>query len=104
MTENINGKNFESSLIAKAWKDEAFKQELIRNPKTVIERELGKKLPESLHIKVLEEDVNTVYLVLPAAMQVTEQLSEEALEAFAGGGFIFIFHGRNAPYIIFTEI
>jgi hypothetical protein len=103
MTENINRKNFEYSLIAKAWKDEAFKQELVRNPKAVIERELGNKLPESLCIKVLEEDVNTIYLVLPAAMRVAEELSEEALEAFAGGGFIFIFHSPYAPYIIYTE-
>ena len=82
---------FESNLIAKAWKDEAFKQEIITNPKAVYARELGQSLPESLEIQVMEETPSTLYLVIPrspADAQVSEELSDEALEAVAGGGFI----------------
>lgn len=85
MSANKNRKEIESELIAKAWKDETFKQELINNPKAVFARELGQELPENLTIRVLEETGNTIYLVLPTSPQVSEELSDEALEAVAGG-------------------
>jgi hypothetical protein len=40
----------EAELIAKAWKDEAFKQELISNPKAVYAREIGQELPKHTHV------------------------------------------------------
>ena len=79
---------FEAKLIAKTWQDEAFKQQLINNPKAVYAQELGQEIPESLKIEVLEESANTVYLVLPRKPEVASveaELSEEALEAIAGG-------------------
>lgn len=79
----------ESKLIAKAWQDEAFKQELISNPKAVYARELGKQLPENITIRVMEETPDTIYLALPTSPQVSEELSDEALEAVAGG-FIYV--------------
>ncbi|NEQ20151.1 MAG: NHLP leader peptide family natural product precursor [Microcoleus sp. SIO2G3] len=82
---------FESELIARAWKDEAFKQELVSNPKAVFARELQQEMPEGLEIRVLEETPNTLYLVIPRNpldTQVTEDLSEEALEAVAGGTIV----------------
>jgi hypothetical protein len=87
-------KEFETEIITKAWKDKQFKQELLSNPKAVYERELNQKLPDSLQIRVVEEDSNTIYLALPKAPEATEELSEEALEAIAGGLIIpidFIF-------------
>ena len=32
--------DFEAMIISKAWKDPAYKEELLENPKTVFEREL----------------------------------------------------------------
>lgn len=93
MTANKGRREFESELIAKAWKDEAFKQELISNPKAVYVRELGEQLPENLKIKVMEETSDTLYLALPRSPQVTEELSDEALEAVAGGGGYLVTQG-----------
>jgi hypothetical protein len=79
---------FEATLIARAWQDETFKQELISNPKAVYTRELGQQIPDSLTIQVIEETPSTLYLVIPrnpASAQVTEELSDQALEAVAGG-------------------
>ena len=84
---------FESELIARAWKDESFKQELINNPKAVFVRELQQQLPGGLEIRVLEETPSTLYLVIPRnpmSTQATEDLSEEALETVAGGGLISV--------------
>ncbi len=80
MTRN----ELEAKLVAHAWQDEAFKQELISNPRAAIERELGQKVSESTNFRVLEEADNTFYLVLPKKPSMDE-LSEEQLEAVAGG-------------------
>ncbi|MGI2903280.1 NHLP leader peptide family RiPP precursor [Tolypothrix sp. VBCCA 56010] len=78
---------FEQKLIQRAWEDENFKQELLSNPKAVFARESGEELPKDLEIEVIQETANKVYLVLPTnpAPDITKELSEEALEAVAGG-------------------
>lgn len=78
----------EHNLIERAWEDETFKQELINNPKAVINRESKLQLPEELEVEVLQETVNKVYLVIPensAQLAAEAQLSEEDLERVAGG-------------------
>jgi hypothetical protein len=76
-------------LIARASQDAALKQELLNSPKTVIQRELGISLPEGSEVKVVEETDNNAYIVLPLIpvdFLDNEELSEEQLEAVAGGG------------------
>jgi hypothetical protein len=92
-------KEFETEIITKAWKDKQFKQELLSNPKAVYERELNQKLPDSLQIRVVEEDSNTIYLALPKAPEANEELSEEALESIAGGHSLVIILNYG-PYIL----
>ena len=77
----------EKQLIEKALKDESFRKQLVENPGAAIEAETGRKIPETVKIKVLEEDSQTVYLVLPQApVQSTEmELTEEELKSVAGG-------------------
>ncbi|MDB9405989.1 NHLP leader peptide family RiPP precursor [Microcystis aeruginosa CS-1036] len=75
-------KDLEIHLITRALKDEEFKRELIANPKAVIERELGTKLPDELEINVLEETEDTIYMVLPCNPY--EGISEEELKASLG--------------------
>ena len=65
LNEGTQQKDFQSHLIAKAWKDESFREELLSDPKAVIEREFGTKTPENTEIRVLEETPDTIYLVLP---------------------------------------
>jgi hypothetical protein len=74
-------------LIARASQDAALKQELLNSPKTVIQRELGISLPEGSDVKVVEETDNNAYIVLPVLPVDfdSEELSEEQLEAVAGG-------------------
>jgi hypothetical protein len=80
---------FEQKLIEKAMKDVSFRQQLIENPIAAIEAETGMKITETMKIIVLEEDPQTVYLVLPQVYnQETEmELSESELESVAGARF-----------------
>ncbi|MCW5315518.1 NHLP leader peptide family natural product precursor [Nostoc sp. KVJ3] len=78
--------DIEARIIAKAWKDEAYKQELLTNPKAVIEREFGVEFPSEVNIQVLEENPTSLHFVLPISpVAFAQDLSEEQLEAIAGG-------------------
>ena len=74
----------QSKLIEKAMKDPAFRAKLIADPKAVIEKELGRKLPDGVKVRVLEDSATAVHLVLPPAL-VQGQLSDAELESAAGG-------------------
>ncbi len=82
-------KDLEALLISKAMADEAFKSELISNPKAVIAREIGQELPQDVEIEVLESTPKKLYLVLPLKVESgeipTEELSDKELDAVAGG-------------------
>jgi hypothetical protein len=82
-----------TQVIARAWKDEAFKAELLRDPKGVLERELaqlapGAALPEQVQIHVLEETPTHRYLVLPPNPRIEsgEELSDAELQQVASAG------------------
>jgi Nitrile hydratase, alpha chain len=77
----------ERRLIDRSIEDETFRQRLLDDPKGTIEQELGSRMPESVEVRVVEESADTIYLVLPRASPIGEggELSDEALEAVAGG-------------------
>ena len=91
IAQDINERaDFERKLIERAWEDEAFKQELFSTPKAVYTTELGQELPGDIEIEVVEETANKIYLVVPnnpAAIIAEGELTEEALEAVAGGSW-----------------
>lgn len=56
---------FSSSLVRRAVEDQVFRQNLVDNPREIIEAETGEPLPESVQVVVLEDDANTLHVVLP---------------------------------------
>ena len=84
-------KELETQIIAKAKKDEVFRQELLRQPTETICKEMGLKyVPNGPKFRVLEETPDTFYLVLPmkreqAAAVEAGALSDAELETVAGG-------------------
>lgn len=90
ISQSLNTRaELEKKLIEQAWESETFKEELIKNPRAVINRELKQQqIPENVEIEVLQETTNKVYLVLPqnpTPVGSGSELSEEDLEKVAGG-------------------
>ena len=58
-------RDLEARIIARAWQEESFKQELLRDPKGLLERQYGITLPEGVELRVHEETPSALHVVLP---------------------------------------
>jgi hypothetical protein len=83
-TPQRSRESVEGELAVKAWKDEAFMKALKADPKAVINKEYGVKIPDNVNVEVIEETASKLYLRLPPNPADLE-LSDEQLEAVAGG-------------------
>lgn len=66
----LTRRDFETRIIAKAWKDPTYKQRLLSNPKAVLQQEISAVdpsvlLPSALQVQVHEESPDVYQLVLP---------------------------------------
>jgi hypothetical protein len=72
----INRRDLEARIIARARRDTAFRQELLKSPTETILRELGiEHPPRALKFQVLEETPETLYLVLPISQEKIRELA-----------------------------
>lgn len=78
------------SIISKAWEDANFRKELLVDPMKAIEKLTGVKvtLPEGKTLVITDQtDKSKIYVNIPAEPEIENmELSEEQLEAVAGGG------------------
>lgn len=81
-------KHLEAHITGKALSDPEFRNQLLKNPKEVVELETGIRLPADLNIMVLEERGGEIFLVLPsiAIPETEEELTEADLSRVEGGG------------------
>ena len=90
-------------VITEAWENETFKQELINDPVTAIEKLTGEKvqLPEGKTLVVRDQtDEATVYINIPAEPEATDvELNEDQLEAVSGGVIGLCFTVPTLPII-----
>lgn len=83
-----NRSEIEQAIVKRAWINPEFKKKLLSDPAAAIAEELGTGgLPADVKVTVLEEDDNTLYLVLPRPPSSPEELeiTEESLQSVAGG-------------------
>ena len=88
MSEATSRAEMERRLIERSLEDDIFRQQLLTDPKAIVEREVGMELPEEVRVVAVEETADTIYLVLP--FRSTDdldagELSDQELEAVAGG-------------------
>ena len=74
-------------LAAHAAQDDAFRADLLADPKVAIEKALNAPLPAHVKIQVIEEASDTYVVVLPATSVPASdgELSDDELESVAGG-------------------
>jgi Nitrile hydratase, alpha chain len=77
----------QQQITARAMKDDAFRQELLANPKAVLHHELGMTLPPGVSIQVHEDTPTILHLVLPMKPPAGEPvgLSDAQLDEEAAG-------------------
>jgi hypothetical protein len=80
-------KTLQEQIMARAMKDETFRQHMLSNPRQTLERELAITLPANVTVLVHEQTANTFHLVLPSRAQASGllDLSDEELELTIGG-------------------
>jgi len=78
----------QEKLVARAVKDQDFRQQVLSNPREVLANEYNVVLPEQITVRVLEEAPNTLSIVLPPPEEAVQELSDEDLEAVAGGWYV----------------
>lgn len=75
-----------NQVVARAWSDDAFKKLLLDDPAAALRSE-GLPVQEGRTIKVVAATSDQVYVVLPAK---PDELSDEELDAAAGGGAFIV--------------
>ena len=78
----------ERRIVQRSLEDDAFRQQLLEDPKAALEEELGTRLPEEVRVEAVEETPDTIYLVLPSTPMAGAEggeLSDQELGAVAGG-------------------
>jgi hypothetical protein len=73
-------------IVEQAQKNPKYHQQLLADPRGLMEKQLGTVIPKSVNIKVLQEANDTYYIVLPALAKEGAELSDADLEKVAGGG------------------
>lgn len=58
-------RSIKERVLRRASDDEDFRLLLIDNPKSAIARELGIDIPDNLHVSVIREAADQVFIVLP---------------------------------------
>ena len=71
-------------IIARAWADAEFAERLRSDPRSVL-AEHGVELPGEIDLKVVFAAPNEYYMIIPPKPE-HEELSDEQLDAVAGGG------------------
>jgi hypothetical protein len=76
-------------VLDRALADPDFRRELIERPQQSLSTLYGVTIPESAQVRVLEESDDSHYVVIPPDMSsLSEELTDEQLEAVAGGWFV----------------
>jgi hypothetical protein len=98
----LTRRDLETALIEKCWKDSEFKMAVLSDPKGMLERHIGQKLPAQLRIVVHEEDASTLHFSVPPAPSNLTELSDDDLEKVAGGTDVLLITVLSAAAGLFS--
>ena len=85
MPEQLTRGEIQDLLMKFSKSNPQYREALVKNPKAVLEGQMGGKLPTGVSVKAVEETPNTIYVVVPYVAKAGDELSDGDLEAVAGG-------------------
>jgi hypothetical protein len=85
MAENLTRGEIQDLLTKFSKGNPTYREALLKNPKVVVEGQMGGKLPPGINVKAVEETPNTIYVIVPYVAKAGDELSDNDLEAVAGG-------------------
>jgi hypothetical protein len=65
-----------------------YRAALLKNPKSVIEKQFNTTLPDNVSVKTVQESANTIYVVVPHSVAAGAELDDADLEKVAGGSTV----------------
>lgn len=80
----------QEQVITRAVKDVTFRERLLANPEAALASEYNVHLPENVAVRIIEEAPNTLSIILPPQEETLQELSDEDLEAAAGGDILIL--------------
>jgi hypothetical protein len=85
MPENLTRGEIQDLLTKFSKSNPKYREALLKNPKLVVEGQMGGKIPDGVTVKAVEETPSTIYVVVPYVPKPGAELSDNELEAVAGG-------------------
>lgn len=82
---NMDYTNPYAKVFAKAWKDPAFKEKLLADPKVAL-KEMGIDIPKDVTVKIVEDTPKSLTVVLPHSPTQLNEMNDRELEQLAAGG------------------
>ena len=73
------------TIAEQASKNPKYRESLLKDPRSLMAKQLGTNIPASTKIEVLQESPNTYYVVLPYVPKEGQELGDADLEKVAGG-------------------
>ncbi len=65
-----------------------YRSALLKDPKSVVEKQFAMSLPDNVKVKAVEESANTIYVVVPHSVAAGAELDDADLEKVAGGSTV----------------
>ena len=65
-----------------------YRAALLKNPKAVVKKQYNPTVPHNVELKTVEENANTIYVIVPHSVAAGAELADEDLEKVAGGATV----------------
>ena len=76
-------------LLAKfAGSNPQYRSALLKDPRSLVEKQFNMSLPDNVKVKAVEESADTIYVVVPHAVAAGAELDDADLEKVAGGSTV----------------
>ena len=75
--QKLTRRQIKDLVVANAMRSEAYRTGLRADPKAMVEKQLGRLLPDYFKVELLYEDSDTLYVVLPPSFPGDEEWDED---------------------------